>query len=95
MIGRGSAHLLPSVIGEKCHDDSQGIHHSDLWVKPAQFRKVQSFCVYQPAKSLDPVLEVLRMLVKFNHSNKMELVLLFNSKKTYVACILKITTESK
>ncbi|KAL6093323.1 hypothetical protein STEG23_015727 [Scotinomys teguina] len=37
VTGFGSPHLLPSVIGEKFHDESQSIHQSDLWGKPVQF----------------------------------------------------------
>ncbi|KAL6088245.1 hypothetical protein STEG23_035079 [Scotinomys teguina] len=36
VIGCGSPHLLPSVIGEKFHDDNQAIHQSDIWGKPAR-----------------------------------------------------------
>ncbi|KAL6093930.1 hypothetical protein STEG23_002996 [Scotinomys teguina] len=44
VIGCGSPHLLPSLIGEKFHDDSQGIHQFDVWGKSAQFRHTLGHC---------------------------------------------------
>ncbi|KAL6066704.1 hypothetical protein STEG23_026816 [Scotinomys teguina] len=41
VIGCGSLHLLPAVFGEKFCDDSKGIHLSDLFGKPVQFRPKQ------------------------------------------------------
>ncbi|KAL6032797.1 hypothetical protein STEG23_008151 [Scotinomys teguina] len=45
LIGYGSLHLLPSVIGEKFCDDSEGIHWSDFWGKPVQFSSLREFFI--------------------------------------------------
>ncbi|KAL6090679.1 hypothetical protein STEG23_013556 [Scotinomys teguina] len=41
VFGCGSLHLPPSVIGEKLCDDNYGIHLSDHWSMPVQFRKLK------------------------------------------------------
>ncbi|KAL6045711.1 hypothetical protein STEG23_007278, partial [Scotinomys teguina] len=56
VIDCGSLHLLPSVIGDKLCGNSQGIHQSDLWGKPDQFRSLSYLLPSFQPPSNNPVL---------------------------------------